>query len=144
MILASFGLVLVHCGNIRAQQSSNQDKLPEYGDISDLKGMTKVYVSTETTQVRRYVLDELKKDKALVVVPSVEDADFILECAQKESMGNFRMGSVATEMPTFEMIAYTLRSGRHRIAWSKTKNSVRYPPTLLTGDFIAALKKGQK
>lgn len=122
-----------------------QDKpLPEYGDISDLKGMTKVYVSTETTQVRKYVLDELKKDRALTVVPSVEQADFILECVQKGSIGNFRMGSVATEMPTFEMTAYTIRNGHHRIAWSKTKNSVRYPPTLLTGDFIAALKKDRK
>jgi hypothetical protein len=47
-------------------------------------------------------------------------------------------------MPTFEMTAYTtIKDGRHRIAWSATKTSVRYPPMLLTRNFIKALKKAR-
>jgi hypothetical protein len=122
-----------------------QDKsLPEYGDISDLKGMTKVYVSTETTQVRKYILDELKKEKSLIVVSSADVADFILECAQQERTGSLTMGAASADRYTFEMTAYLIRNHRHRIAWSESKNSVRYPPTLLTRDFINNLKKSLK
>lgn len=119
-----------------------QDKLPEYGTIADIKGMSRVYLHTDSAQVRKYVLDELKKHKALEVVPSPDDAQFILECKQT---GQIEIGgSLIKEMATFEMTAYTIKNSRRRIAWSATKNSLRYPPTMLTRDFIKALKKAVK
>ena len=125
-------------------QQRTADKLPEYGDIADLKGMSKVYVTTDTSQVRKYVLDKLKSYPALTVTGTPEEADFILECVQTGRIGEMGGGTVSIDMATFEMTAYVLKDGRKRIAWSKTKNSLRYPPTLLTGDFINALKKSQK
>jgi hypothetical protein len=120
---------------------SAQEKLPEFGDIADLKGMSRVYVGTDSTQSRKFILDELKRYKALEVVASPDDAQFILECKQT---GHIIVPEIlGTEKPTFEMTVYTLKDGRHRIAWSKTKNSLRYPPTLLTRDFLDALKKAR-
>ena len=48
------------------------------------------------------------------------------------------------DIQDYEMTVFTIRNERRRIAWSETKGSVRYPPTLLTRDFINALKKTQK
>lgn len=118
-----------------------QDKLPEYGDIVDLKDSAKVYVTTDSTESRKYILNELKKYRALDVVVSPDEGQFVLECKQT---GHITTSSdLFREMPTFEMTAYTLTNGRRRIAWSATKTSVRYPPTLLTRDFIKALKKAR-
>lgn len=116
-----------------------QDKpLPEYGDISDLRGMTRVYVNADSAQARKYIIDKLK-GSPLKVAESPDDAEFFLDCLRT---GQIKTGStLIPEMDTFDMVAYTVRNGRHRIAWTKTKTSVRYAPTLLTGDFLGALKK---
>lgn len=114
-----------------------QDKLPEFGELADLKGMKRVYVTADTTDARNLILKELK-GSALEVVGSAENADFILECIQK---GETSGSGLIAEIPTYEMTIYTLKSDRRRIAWSKTKTSVRPAPKLLTGDFLGALKK---
>lgn len=120
-----------------------QDKpLPEYGDISDLKGMSAVYVNADSTQARKYILAELKKYPTLKVVDSPDNAEFFLDCARNGHI--LTSSTLIAEMDTYEMTVYTVKNGRHRIAWSRTKTSVRYAPTLLTGDFIGALKKSLK
>lgn len=116
-----------------------QESLPVYGNMSDLRGMTKVYLATESTQIRKYVLDELKKNKTLEVVNSPDVAQFFLEC--KETGQTVIGGSLIKEIKTFEMTAYTLIDKHRRIAWSGTKNSLRYPPSMLTRDFLKELKK---
>jgi hypothetical protein len=118
-----------------------QDQLPEYGNVADLNGMTKVYVATDSTDVRKFILGELKKAKSLEVVASPDQGQFILECKQTGHIAT--SSDLFREMPTFEMIAYTITNARRKIAWSATKTSVRYPPTLLTRDFINALKKAR-
>ena len=121
---------------------SAQEKLPEFGDMTDLKGMSRVYVGTDSTESRKFILDELKKYKALEVVNSPDEGQFVLECKQTGHIAT--SSDLFREMPTFEMTAYTtIKDGRHRIAWSATKTSVRYPPSLLTRDFINALKKAR-
>jgi hypothetical protein len=122
---------------------AGQDKpLPEFGDITDLKGMSAVYVSADSTEARKYILAKLKEYPPLKVVASPEEAEFFLECARNGHV--LTSSTLIPEMDTYEMIVYTVKSGRHRIAWSRTKTSVRYAPTLLTGDFIRALKKSLK
>jgi hypothetical protein len=136
----SFALVALAFG---AFTVCAQEKLPEFGDIADLNGMSKVYVITDSTQSRKFILDELRKYKTLTleVVSSPDDAQFILECKQT---GHIIVPEIlGSEQPTFEMTVYTLKDRRHRIAWSKTKNSMRYPPTLLTRDFLVALRKAR-
>lgn len=118
---------------------SAQETLPDYGEITDLKGMSRVYVATDSTDSRKWILDELKKHPALKVEGSAEDADFILEC--KETGKVVTSSTLIPEVPTFEMRAYTVKDGRRRIAWSRTKTSLRPAPKLLTGDFLKAFKK---
>jgi hypothetical protein len=118
-----------------------QDKpLPEYGDIGDLKGMSKVYVNADSTEARKYILNRLKEYPSLKVVASPDEAEFFLDCARNGHI--LTSSTLIPEMDTYEMTVYTINNGRHRIAWSRTKTSVRYAPTLLTGDFIGTLKKG--
>ena len=74
-------------------------------------------------------------------VASPDEGQFILECKQTGHIAT--SSDLFREMPTFELIAYTVTNGRRKIAWSATKTSVRYPPTLLTRDFINALKKAR-
>src|ERR1700730_1513255 len=102
-------LVALACGTFAAV--SAQEKLPEFGDIADLKDMSKVYVIADSTDARKFILDELKKYKALEVVASPDDAQFILECKQN---GHIATNGLIREMPTFEMTAYTtIKDGRH-------------------------------
>jgi len=118
---------------------SAQEKLPEYGNIADLTGMNKIYVSADSTNSRKFILDELKKYPALQLVTSPDEAEFILECKQT---GHIIVPEIlGRENPTFEMVAYTLKDGRRRVAWSETKTSLRPATSLLTRDFVKALKK---
>jgi hypothetical protein len=117
-----------------------QDKLPDYGDISDLKGLSKVYVSADSSQTRKYVLDELKNYKTLEVVSTVESAEFVLKCAANVPVV-VGSGPLTSHQEPFEMTVYTLKDGRQRIAWAETKTSLRPAPILLTRDFLKALKK---
>lgn len=115
-----------------------QDKLPEYGDIADIKNFQKVFVVADSTATRKFIVDELKKYPALVIVSSPDEAEFVLECKQN---GHIVIGGLIQEEPTFEMTVYTLKNNRHRVAWSETKTSLRPAPALLARDFIKALKK---
>ena len=52
-----------------------QDR-PVYGEVSQLKGMTKVYVEGATSDERKMVLAQFKKDKTFTVVGRSGDAEF--------------------------------------------------------------------
>ena len=54
---------------------------PEFGDISEIKDLTKVYVYSGDIKARQMILDELREYPRLLVVGSVEDADFIINYA---------------------------------------------------------------
>ncbi|HZE69947.1 MAG TPA: hypothetical protein VE135_10545 [Pyrinomonadaceae bacterium] len=129
---------LLFCFSLCLSSVIAQKELPEYGDIADLKGMAKVYVTADSTAARSLILDELEKYPALEVVSLVDDGQFVLECVQT---GHLAVGGLIEELPTFEMTAYTIKDGRHRVAWSRTKSSIRPAAALLTRDFIKALKK---
>jgi hypothetical protein len=118
-----------------------QTQLPDFGAIGDLKGMEKVYVSADSTDTRKFILAELKKYPALKVSSSADEAQFVLECTET---GRIAVGGLFKELPTFEMTVYTLTNGKKRIAWSKTKTSLRPAARLLTGDFLKELKKADK
>jgi hypothetical protein len=59
---------------------SAQDRLPEYGDIVDRKDASKVYVSMDSTDARKFILDELEKYEGLEVVAWPDEGQFVLEC----------------------------------------------------------------
>jgi hypothetical protein len=87
-----------------------QDKpLPEYGDIGDLKGMSKVYVNADSTEARKYMLNRLKEYPSLKVVASPDEAEFFLDCARNGHI--LTSSTLIPEMDTYEMTVYTINNG---------------------------------
>jgi len=57
-----------------------QTDLPILGKVSDLEGFKKVYITTESSQDRKFILMALKKKKSdLEIVNDPKDAQFFLE-----------------------------------------------------------------
>lgn len=116
-----------------------QDKaLPEYGNTSDLKGMTKVYIVAGSSEQRNAMLGALKTS-TLIVVDSPDKADFFLEHKVLEDRTP-RMSLV--KVFATELTAYTVTGGHHRIAWSKTKKQQwKLNDASLVKDFLKDIKK---
>lgn len=128
-----------------------QDKLPVYGSIDALRGLRKVYVTSDEPSSRDLILKELKKYEGLTVVNSPDDAEFVLECTVKsstESRGRQRSHYLRTQL-----VAYTLNENeRKTIHWSDNETYEetsgmafsRPNEVNLTRHFIRALKKLRK
>ena len=134
-------LLLICAITVMAQQPA-RESLPDYGDISDLAGLNRVYVTADTTDSRKAILKELEGLKTLSVQSSPELGEFVIECREIDHGGG-STGSGLRELPTLEMTVYRFVDGKKRIVWSKTKSSIRSPAMLLTRDFIKALKKSR-
>jgi len=121
---------------------AQDNNLPEYGDIADIKDLQKVYLVADSTDARNLILKEMKKYPSLIVVNSPNEAEFFLEykvLRQEESSSGLKI-----PITTSEMIVYTSKNKNRRIAWSKTENDAgisRPNEVNLTRSFIKALKK---
>lgn len=119
-------------------------ELPEYGDISELKELQKVYLNADSTDARKMILKELTKSP-FTVVNSPDEAEFVLEykiirTGEHPGPAGPRSYSVS------EMTAY-VKKERKRILWSKTEDDagLAKPNEInLTRNFIKALKKSKK
>lgn len=122
---------------------AGQEPKPDYGDISDLNGRTKMYLAVQETAYRKLVLKELEKTFSLEVVPSADQAQFFVDI---RITSQFMTGvSLIPQADVWEMTVSTVGpNGRTRIAWSETKTSLRPSPVLLMRDFVKALKKSQR
>jgi hypothetical protein len=109
-------------------------QLPTYGELSDLQGLSKVYVVADP-DARKLIIEELKKS-SLQVMADPKEAEFIIECERKEPVV-----TMYTQHLSYEMTVLTIREEKRRIAWSKLKSSLRPPAKLLTRDFLKDLKK---
>jgi hypothetical protein len=124
----------------------SQEQLPEYGDVSDLKAMQKVYLSADSTDARKMILKELRKYPSLSVANSPDEAEFILEfkVLRHEDASPGILGNLATTYA--EMTAYIRKEQRRRIAWSKTQDDAgvsRPNEVNLTRNFLKELKKAR-
>jgi len=121
---------------------AQDNNLPEYGDIADIKDLQKVYLSADSTDARNLILKEMKKYPALIVVSSPNEAEFFLEYKVLRQQED----SSALKIPitTSEMIVYISKGKNRRIVWSKTDNDagISKPNEVdLTRSFLKALKK---
>ncbi|HYX71752.1 MAG TPA: hypothetical protein VE732_03205 [Nitrososphaera sp.] len=125
---------------------AQDNNLPEYGDISDLKTLQKVYLTADSTDSRNLILKELKKYPALSIVSSPEEAEFFIEYRVLRHQDT-QTGIIKGPPITFsEMAVFTLKDKRRRIAWSKTEDDagISRPNEMnLTRNFIKALKKAR-
>ncbi len=92
-----------------------QSDLPIISTISDLKNLKKVYIVTESTQDRKFILLALKKKKSsLEIVNDPKDAEFFLEFKQLSRQDKkVLIGSQYTE--TGEMTAYFYNSDKKKV-----------------------------
>jgi hypothetical protein len=64
-----------------AEAGANQNALnsiPELGNLADLAGKKKVFVSSDYLKGRDIIIKELSKDGTFTVVDKVEDSDFVI------------------------------------------------------------------
>lgn len=70
---------------------SNQsalDSVPEQGNLSDLVGKKKVFVSSQFLKARDNIVKELTKDGTFTVVDKVEDSDFVITYYEETRVRN--------------------------------------------------------
>lgn len=122
---------------------AQDNNLPEYGDIADVKSLQKIYLTADSTNARTLILGELKKYPGLNVVNSPDEAEYFLEYkVLRQETGQTSMNIT---VDTSEMVVYMLRNGRRRVVWSKTQTSgiTRPNEVNLTRNFLKALKKAR-
>jgi hypothetical protein len=119
------------------------NNLPEYGDITDVKSLQKVYLIADSTNARKLILSELKKYPSLNVVNSPDEAEYFIE--YKILRQETGQTSLNITVDTSEMVVYVLRNKRRKVAWSKTQISgiTRPNEVNLTRNFLKALKKAR-
>jgi hypothetical protein len=99
-----------------------QDNLPVLGKIDEIKTFKKVYIDTESSQDRKFILMALKKKKSdLEVVGDPKDAQFFLTFKTLSRQDKkVLIGSEYTE--TAEMTVYYYNSDKRKVvAWSQNK-----------------------
>lgn len=122
---------------------AQDNNLPEYGDIADVKNLHKAYLIADSTNARKLILSELKKYPSLNVVNSPDEAEYFIE--YKILRQETGQTSLNITVDTSEMVVYMLRDKRRRVAWSKTQISgiTRPNEVNLTRNFLKALKKAR-
>jgi hypothetical protein len=130
-----FGLILALAAASAALAQIN-GSAPEYGTLSDIKDMRRVYVYSEDLASRDLILEELAKDSQLQVVGKLEEAEFFifygrsfLDTGYSSFGGIFGgvLGSVTTKNTAEVGEYYVLMRGdklegggyRPRILWGK-------------------------
>ena len=151
MILSEIMLVLTFVVTVSFAQNST-DK-PIYGEVSALRGMTKVYVEGATSDERKLILDQFKRDKTFSVVGDPSDAEFFISFGELTRMAvaaGIRPSTQYQERDEAE--AYYVKDGKKVIVWQDTETldvsngfSFSFPNSVnLTRNFIKAYKKALK
>jgi hypothetical protein len=133
----AFAMILIcqmFLSDATAQVRIGQIPDVEYGDISELAGLRRVFVHTESFESRERILRELKNSPQLEVVGRIEDAEFILQFgADLTPSGVGSPGQGGGEGATIsygDLVAYRhaksrARVHRVRICWYVRKRQVR-------------------
>jgi hypothetical protein len=113
-----------------AREIEYSSKDAEYGDVSELKGKSKVFVAVPDLEARKIIIGRIRKDSRLTIVDDRKDADFGINYFSQvvERGSNTILGTVSNKALVGELIAYTYlpvkpgdTHGRIRVVWSKRK-----------------------
>jgi hypothetical protein len=142
-LIRSFAVTSILVTSLLISIFAQDNKLPEYGDIADVKNLQKVYLIADSTDARKLILNELKKYPNLTVVNSPDEAEFFVE--YKVLRQETGQTSLNITVDTSEMVVYILRDKRRVVAWSKTETSgISRPNEVnLIRNFLKALKKAR-
>jgi hypothetical protein len=133
---------------------------PEYGNISEINESTKVFVLSENSEARNFIINELSKYPRLQIVGRMEDADFMLVFAMAaQNTGASIIGSSVSRNTVVVGELGVVTRGRiennkrhQRILWTAKKvqnwsgglTLSRHPAVNAVRDFIKDLKKSRK
>jgi hypothetical protein len=124
------------------------DEMPERGTMADLQGLQKVYVATDDDDAYQMISKTLKGYKALEIVNSPKNADFILE--YKVLTRDVAAGRGGADLAKRSQLRAVLRRDAARVvAWSESETldvndgfTMSRPNEInLTLNFIKAHKK---
>ena len=163
-VICAFTLTLIAMSAAFAQINKSA---PEYGTLSDLKDMRRVYVYSDDLESRGIILEELAKGSQLQVVGKLQDAEFFIFYGRSffdtgySSFGGIFggvFGNVTTKNTAEVGEYYVLMRGdklegggyRPRILWGKQNLRVvrgnafirtKLPATDVTKKFVKELQK---
>jgi hypothetical protein len=146
---------------VHAQTQTDTEALAnaEYGSISELLPLNKVFVVSTDLTTRDIITKELKKNPSLELVSRKEDAEFFLAFQISDQLtGASVLGTTATTNRTYYGELIALRSvisdgqRRIRILWHTQKRQAftgglsfsRHPAVNATRSFLSALKDAEK
>jgi hypothetical protein len=103
------------------------DGLPEYGDISEIRRMHKVYVIADDIDSQRRLVGELAGYEGVYAVGSPEEAEFFMAFGQKMEATSFVprgffAGTIDKNRKAQFIVYYRAPSGRHRIVHQETED----------------------
>jgi hypothetical protein len=131
-------LMICFSGFVFAQDINSA---PEFGEVAELKNSKKVYIYADDLEMRKLILEELKKGSQLEVVGKIEEADFFIfygtsfystgSTSFGGIFGNIIISSTATNTKEFADY-YVIKKGdkiaegkwRPRIIWGKQNKIV--------------------
>lgn len=147
----TFILIVLFCFSFAKAQESNE-KPYEYGDISDLKGLKKIYVNAGTDlQNRDRIMKEINKGKlGLEWVKNEDDADIYILFAgnQKDQRIQNIYGSRITTVHAGEFLVFVRVSNKPRLVISyinaQQDDWEQKPTTKFAKQFIKAYREANK
>jgi hypothetical protein len=124
-----------------------QNRLPLLGEIGDLKGKAKFFLTTE--QDKKTIIKTLTGHKGgLIEVETADTADFFVEFTlNKQELKLPQVSSTSTRYEFFEtgrLVVYYLREGKKVIVYdkrAKKSNKIFLPSSALAKDFVNELSK---
>ncbi|HMZ79160.1 MAG TPA: hypothetical protein PLL06_05630 [Acidobacteriota bacterium] len=136
------------------QLPTPNDNAPEYGQLSEIKGLRKVYVMSSDTQCREIIVKELNKAKIFEVVGSPEEGEFGVFYETGQGRAGWNTFGFAGQFVVYSKPLQNPDPAkpRMRVLWSTQKMRVyssgitfnRHPATNATREFVKQYKKLKK
>ena len=140
-------------------QENTQSTPPEYGDITALKELSRVYIYTDDREAYYRIAREISKYKDLTEVDKISDAEFVLIFfGNRTTVGNYSNTNVdpttgygtlnsntEREIGVMKAVVPGSKPGSLRILWQSEKGKRlgfgKDPEVKCAQDFIKQLKK---
>lgn len=119
-----------------ATAAFSQD-LPDKGDISEVKGKTKIYVVADDADATKHITKQIQKKKGLTVVNSADDAEIFFDYRTIERADQ-AAGIAGMFGEKGQLDIYYRKDGKKVIVWSDTDTGAN-PKFSLTKKAIKAV-----
>lgn len=99
--------------------TANTNSLPIYGNITDIRGLNRIYIHAEDSQSRERIIKELRKAPQFRVVGNLEEAQIILEYKVLSRDSNSDQGNKELRVRG-QLSAIFFKGNSRTVAWLDT------------------------